>query len=262
MPGLVQLSIDQSCATITLNRPESRNALSFEVIQALSKRISEVAARITAAPGDIRVVVLAGSGKSFCAGMDLKAVLHDPVRMGGMLHELSLSLYALRQLPVPTIARVQGAAVGGGCGLVVVCDFALTHPQARLGYPEVNLGVCPAVVAPWLIKKIGAGAARAMLLSGGTMGGDEALARGLVTQVVDPAQLDASVAELVARLISGGPHALACTKRFLNELDGSNDKAIAIEAAELSARVIAGSEAQDQLARHFQAKPTPQAPRD
>ena len=168
-----------------------------------------------------------------------------------MLRQLSMTLLALRQLSVPTIARVQGAAIGGGCGLVVVCDFAVTHPEAKLGYPEVDLGVCPAVVAPWLIKKIGAGPARAMLLCGGTMKGDEGFSRGLVTHCAPIEQLDTTIATLVARLLTGGPNALACTKNMLNELDGSNDEQIAIEAAELSAKVIAGAEAQAHLLRHF-----------
>ena len=253
----MHLSVEHGCATISLRRPEARNALSFELIHALGSTIAQVSARITSTPDDVRAVVISGDGKSFCAGMDLKAVLHDAIRMGGMLQQLSMSLLALRQLPVPTIARVQGAAIGGGCGLVVVCDFAITHPEARLGYPEVDLGVCPAVVAPWLVKKIGAGPARALLLAGGTMRGEEALERGLVTHCVAQDQLETATAELVARLMRGGRHAIACTKRMLNELDGSNDARIAREAAELSARVIAGPEAQAHLARHFQATTTP-----
>ena len=256
MEDLVQLSVAQGCATITLRRPDARNALNFDLIQALANAITRVAKHIQEKPNEIRVVVLAGEGKSFCAGMDLKAVMHDPVQMGRMLRQLSMTLLALRQLQVPTIARVQGAAIGGGCGLVVVCDFAVTHPEAKLGYPEVDLGVCPAVVAPWLIKKIGAGPARAMLLCGGTMKGDEGFSRGLVTHCAPLDQLDSTMATLVTRLLSGGPNALACTKKMLNELDGSNDERIAIEAAELSAKVIAGEEAQAHLSRYFSVNPS------
>lgn len=253
MEDLVQLSINQGCATITLHRPDARNALNHPLIKGLADCIRRVTAQIEKAPTEIRVIVIAGEGKSFCAGMDLKAVLHDPAEMGDMLRLLSSTLLALRQLPVPTIARVQGAAIGGGCGIVVVCDFAVTHPESKLGYPEVDLGVCPAVVAPWLVKKIGAGPARAMLLAGGTMSGAEGFARGIVTHCVQAEQLDDAVATLAARLLTGGPYALACTKNMLNELDGSNDQRIAHEAAELSAKVIAGPEAQAHLARQFQA---------
>ncbi len=253
MSELVRLSIDQSCATITLNRPDARNALDQQLIREFALAIEQVAKRIESAPNEARAVIIAGEGKSFCAGMDLRAVLHDPVQMGVMLRELATTLLALRQLPVPTIARVQGAAIGGGCGLVVVCDFAVTHPESKLGYPEVDLGVCPAIVAPWLVKKIGAGPARAMLLAGATMNGSEGFTRGLVTHCVDVAALDSTVTDLVARLLKGGRNALACTKQMLNELDGSNDARVAREAAELSAKVIAGPEAQAHLARYFES---------
>ena len=247
MGDLVRLSVDQQRATIAFTRPDSRNAISLGMIAQLREAIATLAARIAANPDEVRVAILAGEGKAFCAGMDLKAVADDPVAMGEMLRQLSLALLELRRLSVPTIARVQGAAVGGGCGLVIVCDFAVTHPEAKLGYPEVDLGICPAVVAPWLIKKIGAGPARAMLLSGGTISGEEARARGLVSHCVAATALDATIDEIAARLISGGPMALATTKRFLNELDDSLDESIAAEAAALSARVIAGHEAQQRL---------------
>jgi len=254
MSERASLTIDDGRATILLRRAEARNALDCDTIDALRRCIDAAAAECGGTRRNVRTIVLAGEGKSFCAGMDLKGVLHDAARMGDMLRGLSSALLALRRLPVPTIARVQGAAIGGGCGLAVVCDFAITHPEAKLGYPEVDLGVCPAVVAPWLVRRIGAGPARSMLLSGGTMSGTEAAARGLVTSCVAAADLDTEVAALAARLSTGGAEALACTKRMLNELDGSLDERIAAEAAELSARVIAGPEAQASLSRLFAPK--------
>ena len=116
----------------------------------------------------------------------------------------------IRRLSIPTIARVQGAAVGGGCGLMVVPDFAFTHAEAKVGYPEVSLGVCPAVVAPWLIKKIGAGRARAMLLEGGTISGGAALEIGLATHVVEQDHLERGHARRLHRnLPRAGAHAIA-----------------------------------------------------
>ena len=115
-----------------------------------------------------------------------------------------------------------------------ITDFAVTHPEAKVGYPEVDLGVSPAVVAPWLIKKIGAGRARAMLLAGGTMNGREGFAAGLASHLVEKDQLESATNELAAKLIKGGPHAMAVTKRWLNELDGSLDEAPYDKAAELS----------------------------
>ncbi len=241
--ALVLRNVADGVAEIRMNRPDVRNALSHELIEALETAINAVEK-----DPEIRVVVLAGEGKSFCAGMDLKAVAKDPHAMADMLRALSRVMRRVRRLRMPVVARVQGAAIGGGCGLMVVCDFAVTHASAKLGYPEVDLGICPAVVAPWLVKKIGAGPARAMLLAGGTMSGQEGHERGLTTHCVEEAdQLDAAVDELASRLASGGPEAMAATKRWLNELDGSDEDATLDAAAELSARMIAGDEAQTRL---------------
>lgn len=232
--------------TLTLNRPDKRNALSLELIHALGAAVDAAAGR-----DDLRVMILAGAGKSFCAGMDLRGVVEDAAAMGKMLHELANVSLRLRRLSIPTIARVQGAAIGGGCGLMVITDFAFTHAEARLGYPEVDLGVCPAVVAPWLIRKIGAGPARAMLLQGGTFTGAEAAERGLVDRLEPLDSLGDAVDAFARKLAEGGQQALAVTKRWLNELDGSLDDAIAIRAAALSAEVIAGAEAQERLRQKF-----------
>ncbi len=246
MSELVLLDVRDEIATITLNRPEKRNALSLELIRALGAMVIEVRAR-----RDVRVVILAGAGRSFCAGMDLRGVVEDAPAMGRMLHELAQVSVNLRQLPMPTIARVQGAAIGGGCGLMVVTDFALTHAEAKLGYPEVDLGVCPAVVAPWLIRKIGAGRARAMLLQGGTLSGEEGLRVGLADRLVQADELDSEAVRFAGMLARGGREALRVTKHWLNELDGSLERETAERAAALSAEVIAGPEAQARLREKF-----------
>jgi methylglutaconyl-CoA hydratase len=230
-------------ATLTLNRPDKRNSLSIELLDSLIARLGDLQGR-----DDVSVLVVTGAGKSFCAGMDLKAVLGDPAAPGKLLGLLSDFLLALRQLPVVSIARINGAAIGGGCGLATVCDVAITHADAKLGFPEVDLGVCPAVVAPWLVRKIGAGRARRVLLSGGTMSGQQARDLGIVDHAVaDAGALDDAVDQLAQKLATGGPQALRATKRLLNELDGSLDTALAQRGAELSAHVLATEEAQGML---------------
>ncbi len=246
--SLIDVQHDSGICTLTLNRPEKRNALSPELISELEDQLAAVGT-----DAHLRVLILAGAGKSFCAGMDLQGVLDDPERMAGMLHGLSRAMRMVRRLSVPTIARVQGAAVGGGCGLCVVADFAVSHPEAKLGYPEVGLGVCPAVVAPWLVKRIGAGPAREMLLAGGTMTGADALHRGLVTALHPREELEGAAMDLAHHLCKGGRHAMAVTKRWLNELDGSLDDAPLDRAAELSAEVIATDEARERLQAVFKA---------
>ncbi|MCH2160325.1 MAG: enoyl-CoA hydratase/isomerase family protein [Phycisphaerales bacterium] len=244
--NLVHVSHVDGVATCTLNRPDARNALSLAMIEAMHVALDEIIAI-----DGLRVLVMAGNGKSFCAGMDLKAVQHDPRAMGEMLEQLAAFNTRLRRVEVPTIARVQGAAIGGGCGLMVVCDFSITHPEAKLGYPEVDLGICPAVIAPWLIKRIGAGRARAMLLAGGTMSGEAGHHAGLATHLVAEDQLEHATAELAGRLCKGGPEALAATKSWLNELDGSLDDALLQKGAEISARMIQSDEAQERLRAVF-----------
>ncbi|TVQ60430.1 MAG: enoyl-CoA hydratase/isomerase family protein [Phycisphaerales bacterium] len=249
MTDLALLSVSDGVATLTLNRPEARNALSIELLGALRARVGELAQR-----GDVRACVVAGAGPAFCAGMDLKAVLDVPGAPAKLLSEIAELTLELRALPCATIALVRGAAIGGGCGLACVCDFAITHPEAKLGYPEVDLGVCPAVVAPWLIKKIGPGAARRVLLEGGVMSGDRAHELGLVTRVVPQDELDSATHELAQRLAKAGPRALRATKMWLNELDGSTDRALVVRGAAISAEVISTEEARDALRKKFQRR--------
>lgn len=249
MTDLVLAELNEGVYTLTMNRPDKRNALCPDLIEGIHTGLDIVEEE--AESGEARVMILAGAGKSFCAGMDLRGVLHDPVKMAGMLHGLSKAMARIRRLPIPTIARVQGAAVGGGCGLMVVPDFAFTHTEAKLGYPEVELGVCPAVVAPWLIRKIGAGPARAMLLAGGTMSGEEGHRAGLATHLVAEDDLPVATRSFAMKLAQGGRQAMSVTKRWLNELDGSMEDADLTRAAKLSSEVIAGEEAQRRLRRLF-----------
>ena len=245
MSDLVLIDSDDGIVTVTLNRPEARNALSVALIDALGAAIEQVERE------PARVLILAGAGSVFCAGMDLKGVLADAAGMRRMLRGLSQVMRRIRRLPIPTIAQVQGAAIGGGCGLMVVTDFAVTHPEAKVGYPEVSLGVCPAVVAPWLIRKVGSGRARALLLAGGTMSGTTGYETGLATHLVPREQLEAEVQSLGRRLAEGGPQALGVTKQWINDLDGSLDDAVFERGAEISADVIGGEEAQSRLRSRF-----------
>jgi methylglutaconyl-CoA hydratase len=247
MPELALLSISGPIATLTLNRPEARNSLSVELLEAMRSRLEELERRPEAT-----VVVLTGAGKAFCAGMDLKAVASDEGLAAGLPLKLLTSLaefaVRLRRLPAVVIAMVNGAAIGGGCGLAAVCDIAVTHADSKMGFPEVDLGVCPAVVAPWLVRKIGAGRARQVLLSGGVMTGQRAYELGIVNHIVaSAAELDGAVDTLAQRLATGGPGAMRATKALLNDLDGSLDERLAERGARLSAEVLATPEAQAML---------------
>lgn len=246
MSGLALLRVEGRIATLTLNRPEKRNALSAELLDGMLAHLGALRGMADGGGGPT-VCVVEGAGKAFCAGMDLKAILGQPGAPARLLERIGEATLAIRALPMATIAKVRGAAVGGGCGLACVCDLAITHPEAKLGYPEVDLGVCPAVVAPWLVKRIGAGPARRVLLTGGVMGGEEAASIGLATACVPESELDGAAAELAARLSNAGARALRATKGWLNEVDGSLDRAVVMRGAAISAEVVEGEEAQRML---------------
>lgn len=243
MPDLTTLSTSGPVATLTLNRADSRNALSLALLAALHEQIDALADNHA-----VTVLVLTGAGKSFCAGMDLKEVLSGPAVPLQLLSSFAEFTIKLRALPAVTVAKVNGAAIGGGCGLACVCDIAITHADSKMGFPEVDLGICPAVVAPWLVRRIGHGRARQVLLTGGLVSGQQAFDLGIVNHVVPTVEgLDRATSELTERLATGGPHALRATKVLLNELDGLLDANLVRRGAEISAAVIADPRTQTML---------------
>lgn len=253
MSGLATLTVQRRIATLTLNRPDARNALSRDLLRALHERVDELVSQ-----DGVTVLIVTGAGKSFCAGMDLKAVTSPEGLKAGLPGEL-LSVFAdlmlrIRRLPMVAVAKVNGAAIGGGCGLATACDIALTHADSKMGFPEVDLGVCPAVVAPWLVRKVGHGRARRILLSGNVLTGRQAGDLGVVDHVVESREdLDGSTDEVVARLASGGMGALRATKALLNELDGSPDEGLSRRSAGISADVFMSDEAQAMMRARLNA---------
>lgn len=247
MSDLALLERDGRVARLTLNRPDARNALSLDLLSALRDRVEELRG-----DEETTVCVVAGAGRAFCAGMDLKQVIDDPQAPGRLLSTLAELTLEVRALEQVTIAAVNRAAIGGGCGLASVCDIAITHADAKLGFPEVDLGVCPAVVAPWLVRRVGAGRARRILLQGGTLTGERALADGLVDQAVaTQEELGEAVEQATGRIASAGPAALRATKRWLGELDGEELAGRVRRGAEISAEVLASDEARAAVREAF-----------
>lgn len=251
MSALTTLDITPPIARLSLNRPEARNALSIDLLEELNARARDLAQRREAT-----VLLLAGTGKAFCAGLDLKAVLSDPAGAKRLLHLLADFTLALRALPMVTLAKVNGAAIGGGCGIACASDIAITHADAKLGFPEVDLGICPAVVAPWVVRKVGVGRARKILLTGGLLSGKDAFDLGVVDLVVEngPA-LDDAAEKAAQRLGAGGPNALRATKDLLNRVDGSLDTELVKRGADLSASVLLEPETQAILKAKFEKQP-------
>ncbi len=246
MSDSILLETNGPIVTLTINRPDARNAMSIEILDAFHSALDELA------NSDAHVLVITGAGRAFCAGMDLKAVLielsGDETLGAKLLSNLAELTLKLRALPMVTIASINGAAIGGGCGLSCVCDVSITHADAKLGFPEVDLGLCPAVIAPWVVKKLGPGVARKAMLMGGIMSGQDALDIGLVDMLADSREsLGALTDQVAQRLATGGPKALSATKKLLNTIDGSCDPSLVRQGAELSASVLATPDAQATL---------------
>ena len=210
---------------VTLNRPEVRNAFDEEVIAALTD-----AARDAAQDRTLRAVVLAGSGKSFCAGADLawmsKAVAYTREENRRDAEDLAKMLARLDTLPIPLIASVHGAALGGGAGLVAVCDIVVAAEDATFGFSEVKLGIIPAVISPYVVNKIGASAARELFLTGARFSARRARRIGLVHCIVDESELDERVGEYLREIATSGPAAIAAAKTLIREVQGARPEQV------------------------------------
>jgi methylglutaconyl-CoA hydratase len=234
-------SIEKLVARITLNRPEIHNAFNDKMIEELTGVFEDIKTR-----KDVRVVVLTGNGKSFCAGADLNWMreiinysydenLDESLR----LSELMYKIYAF---PKPTIARVNGTAIGGGTGLVAVCDIVIAQENAKFGLSEVKLGLVPACISPYVIKRMGESACRELFLTGERIIATRACELELVNQAVPMDELDNAVNERVDRLLSSGPKAIATCKELLQKVPAMSLE----EAKSYTAKVIASLRISDE----------------
>jgi len=224
----VELRLEGPIATITLNRPEKRNAISFELIDDLLRAFREVA------KSDAIVLILTGAGKAFCSGMDLdnlKALLGRTAQQNLEDSQTMVRLFrTLYEFPKVTIAAVNGAAIAGGTGLALLCDFTLAVPEAKFGYTEVRIGFVPAIVSTFLLRQVGEKVARDLLLTGRLFGAEEAVRLGLVREVVPADQLLVRARELAGLLLENSAASLRATKQLLTHQAGTELEA-QIEAA-------------------------------
>jgi methylglutaconyl-CoA hydratase len=246
MDEVVLLEKQDSVATVTLNRPEVRNAFNAATIDALRGTFDTLSRR-----EDIRVVVLRGNGRAFCAGADVEWMqasldltqaenVEDAERMSDMFR-------ALDSLPQPVIARVHGAALGGGMGLVAAADIVIAAANSLFGFTEVKLGIIPAVISRVVLPKLGGSWARALYLTGERFGPEAARAAGLVHWIVPEERLDAEVEAKVAEILSSGPTAVRAAKRLIHDLNGLGDDAMRRVTAERIAELRTAPEGQEGL---------------
>lgn len=229
------LSHDAYIATLTLNRPDRRNAISYELIDELLRALEEVA------HSDARVLTVTGAGKAFCSGMDLDELKgmtgrseRENLGDSETMARLFRSIYEFR---LPTVAAVNGAAIAGGCGIATLCDFTIASTDAKFGYTEVRIGFLPAIVSTFLVRQAGEKVARDLLLTGRIMGADEAHRMGLVTDVVAAGELMPRARAIAEMLCENSPESIRSTKRLLSAFAGNElDEQIRI-AVEENARI-------------------------
>lgn len=258
---MIQVARAGPVLTVRLDRPEQRNAFNPAMIAELTaafRAAGQLAEPAAAAPdggagdaaaggGPPRVVVLSGAGDIFSAGADLGWMrsmaayafdenVADALRLADLFT-------AIRECRLPVVARVQGAAMGGGSGLVAACDVAVAADDAQFAFSEARLGIVPAVISPYVIPKIGVAAATELFLTGERFDAARARSIGLVSRVVPAADLDAAVAERVEALCAAGPDAQAAIKQLIPFVASTGDP---VSAREYTAHLIADRRASDE----------------
>ncbi len=235
MFNTIQLAYENSLALLTLNRPDKRNAISFELLGELMQALEDVEG------SPAQVLIVTGAGKAFCAGLDLEELkgllgkTHDEnVKDSARMAQIFRRIY---EFPKPTIAAVNGAAVAGGTGIATMCDFTLAVPEAKFGYTEVRIGFVPAIVSSILVWQVGHKIARDLLMTGRLFDAAEAYRYGLVNEVVAAQNLMPRARELAAQLMENSPSSVRMTKKLINSfLKESLDQQIA-QAVEDNARI-------------------------
>ncbi len=253
MAGTIDVIRDGPVARIWLDRPDQHNALAAELVAELTSTLHALALDAT-----VRVVVLGGRGPSFCAGADIalmKASAHATFEQNlAEAERLGRLFSTLAGLPKPVVARLHGNVLGGGVGLTCACDIAVASDEARFGLTEVRLGILPALISPYVIRRLGDRAARELMLTGERMDAATALRYGLVHHVTTVGELDARVEERIQALLAGAPHAQARIKTLLELWADSGWNEYRSGLPRVLAEVRSGEEAREGLGAFFEKR--------
>jgi methylglutaconyl-CoA hydratase len=244
---------------LTLARPEVRNAFDGALIAALTEAYDEAARE-----DGVRAVVLRSAGPVFSAGADLawmRRMAEAPAEENiADARALARLMEAVDLCPKPTLAAVQGPALAGALGLVCASDIVIAAPQAEFAVSEVRLGLIPAVISPYLIRAVGARAARDLVLTARRIAAAEAHRLGIVHEVAEPGGLDAALEKTLAAVLSGGPAALAAAKMLIRDVDGRSGRALAEETARRIAAIRSSAEGREGIAAFLERRKPGWAP--
>ena len=253
MADLIELERTGAIARVWLNRPDAHNALSGEMRTALVATLAGLAH-----DASCRVVVLGGRGPSFCAGADIGAMkasaaltFDDNVTEAT---DFAAMFAAVAEFPRPVLGRLQGNVLGGGVGLACACDIAVAGDDAKFGLTEVRLGILPAIISPYVLRRLGDRQARELMLTGERFGAADALRVGLVHHVAPMTGLDALVEQRVAELLKGAPQAQARVKQLLRAWANTGWENYRATLPRTLAETRAGEEAKDGLAAFFEKR--------
>lgn len=255
----IEIKTENDVCRISLNRPEKRNALHAELIAELLEAIRKVAK-----DPSVKILVLEGNGKSFCAGADLnwfQEMQGQEERMSRTgFEQLGKLLLKLQHVPQPTVALVHGNVLGGGIGLFSVCDFVLIEHSTQLTFSEVLLGVVPAVIMPFVAARISRQQARAKMLTGRSFSAEEALRIGLADELVPDGELDRALQQWLSDFRQPAPGALRTCKKLINQMYSDEIEADDFQyTAKILARRIASDEGREGLTA-FREKRKPNWP--
>jgi methylglutaconyl-CoA hydratase len=246
------LDISGHLATITLNRPEKRNAISAKMIAELQTALDEIES------SHARVGIVTGAGKAFCAGMDLETLASIANQTAAENQDDSRRIARMFRriwsFSKPLVAAVNGAALAGGCGIATLCDFTLAVPEAKFGYTEVKIGFLPAIVSVFLTRQIGEKRARDLLLTGRIVDAREAKELGLITEIVEGDRLQARTRELADILIASSPSSLTRAKRLLTTAAAAGVDADLERAVLESARIRCTADFKEGLASFLEKR--------
>jgi methylglutaconyl-CoA hydratase len=250
----LNLTIAAGRATVTLTRPEMRNAFNDEVIADLTGVFRDLGGR-----DEVRAIVLAAEGPAFCAGADLnwmrRMADYTPEQNRDDAGKLAEMLRVLYTCPKPVVARVQGDVYAGGMGLVACCDMAISVDSAHFCLSEVKLGLVPATISPYVVRAVGPRAAHRYFLTGERFSATEAHRIGFVHEVVAPDQLDARVGELVHALVQAGPSAVRACKRLVQDVAGRDiDDALIAATVDGIAQIRASAEGREGVQSFLQKR--------